>query len=307
MAVEFKSGDSSDLATIDPVSKAIRVTQYNSAGEEIADHVPVTIAVSDVAVVDNDMIASFDASPYSYVSFQLSGTWVGAVRFQASNDNGTFKDVVVQNVGDIVEPYRIESTSNSLIKIPILAKYLRVRVTTYVSGTVEGSAFAYKEDVHTGQISSTGEVTIASGQSLNIGNFPATQALSASTANIGNVKILPTSDIAPNYVKVISTTGLNATLLQSGATNLAILYIVNIAATTRFFKLYNKSSAPIVGTDVPLITIPLANGQSNFTIPSLLGIDFSLGLAFAITLGADDSDTTPFTVASEVLAMISYT
>jgi hypothetical protein len=306
MAV-IKSSDSTDQLIIDPLSKAARMTMYRSDGTEVLNPVPEVLNINPVTVVDNDLLASTDVSSYSYISLQLTGTWVGSVRFQASNNNGTFQDIVVQNVGDIAEPYRIESTENSLIKIPVLAKFLRVRATSYTSGLVDGSCLAYEQDVHTGQISSTGEVTIAAGQALAVNNFPTSTTLDTSTADIGNVKILPKSNITPSYLKVISGVGLNSTLVQSGFTNLAILYIVNIAATTRFFKLYNKSTAPIVGTDIPLITIPLANGQSSFTIPSLVGIDFSQGLSFAITLGAADTDTTPFTVAAEVLAMISFT
>jgi hypothetical protein len=113
MGVEIKSGNSSDLQTVDPTSKAGRVTMYRSDGTEIVDHVPDLLVVSDVTVINNDLIASFDASDYSYISFQLRGTWVGEVRFQASNDNGSFEDIVVQNVGDITDPYTVSSTANS--------------------------------------------------------------------------------------------------------------------------------------------------------------------------------------------------
>ena len=144
------------------------------------------------------------------------------------------------------------------------------------------------------------------GTDLDPHTDPAT-ILGASSEKIGEVSFTPASAIAPLYLKVVSATGTNDTLVQAGVSNLAILHIVSTAATPRYFKLYNKATAPVSGTDVPLIVIALATGASNFTLPALVGIDFSLGLSFAITLGVSDTDSTPFTVVGEVVAMLSYT
>jgi hypothetical protein len=306
MAVELKSGSGTDLATVGAVSKALRVTMYDDAGAPVLRNDPEEIAVSPVTVVNNDLITSLDVSRFKFFSLQLTGTWVGTVTFEESNDNGTFTEVVVQRAGDVLNPYGTSVTTNQLVKIPTLAKYLRVRVTSYTSGTVEGTCFGYKEQNDTGQISSTGEVTIAAGQSIGL-DAGSSVALAAGTNDIGTVKVRPLITINPIYKKVISATGVNSTLVQAGASNLGILHIVNGAATARFFKLYNQATAPVVGTDIPMITITLAPGASNFTLPALVGIDFSLGLAFAILLGVEDSSTTPFTVSGEVTAMLAYT
>jgi hypothetical protein len=161
MAVEIKSGAGSDLATVDATSKAMRVTNYDSAGAEIVQSLPIAIVMSDVTVVDNDLIGSLDVSAYKFVSIQLTGTWVGTVSFQGSNDNGTFYDVAVQDPRALATPYVTSLTAVGLVKVPVIFKYLRVRVTAYTSGTVEGTAYGYKEENSTGQISSTGEVTVA--------------------------------------------------------------------------------------------------------------------------------------------------
>ena len=161
MAVEIKSGNSTDLSTVDPTSKALRVTSYDSSGNEIIQSLPVSIIMSDVTVVDNDLIDSLDVSAYKFVSIQLTGTWVGTVSFQGSNDNGTFYDVAVQDPRALATPYVTALSAVGLVKVPIIFKYLRVRVTAYTSGTVSGTSFGYKEENSTGQISSTGEVTIA--------------------------------------------------------------------------------------------------------------------------------------------------
>jgi hypothetical protein len=160
MAVEIKSGAGSDLLTVDALSKAIRVTNYSSDGTE--GHglhpLPVVIPVLPVTAAGDDVVASTDVSEYKFISLQLNGTFQATVKFQGSNDNGTFYDTVVQTPGILQEPYVTEKTGIGIVKIPILFKYLRVRVTAYTSGTVEGVAFAYKEANDSGQISSTGTI-----------------------------------------------------------------------------------------------------------------------------------------------------
>ena len=327
MAVEIKSGAGSDLSTVDPISKAIRVTNYNSAGVEIVQSLPVSIAVSPVTASNTDIIPTLDVSAYKFVSLQLTGTWSGTVQCQGSNDNGTFYTVTVQDPTVIAAPYVTSLTANGLVKIPVLFKYLRVRVTAYVSGSVTGTAFGYKEDNVTGQISATGTVSLNAETTKVIGTVSlsantavalsantsvalasgSTVGLAAGSAVIGTVKVISAAASGVQYQKFISTTGLNATLVKAAPANLQILHIVNGAATQRFFKLYNKASAPIVGTDIPIITVTLApSAASNFTLPALTGIDFSVGLSFAVTLGVADNDITPFTVVGEVTAMIAY-
>ena len=160
---------------------------------------------------------------------------------------------------------------------------------------------------------SIGSVGLNAGSSVigNVGletgtNSIGSVSLSAGTNIIGKVQIEPEAG-TPQYQKFISTSGLNATSVKGSAAKLTILHIVNGAATLRYFKLYNLATAPTVGTDVPLITITLApSSASNFTLPAFIGIDFSVGLSFAVTLGVADTDTTGFTVVGEVTAMLAY-
>jgi hypothetical protein len=493
MAVEVKSGAGSDLATVDSVSKAIRVTNYNSGGVEGTRELPVSLAVAPVTVVDNDIISSVDVTEYKFLSFQLTGDWVGTVTFQGSNDDGTFYDIVSQDTTSLTSPYSPSSTVVGLFKIPVIYRYFRARVTAYSSGTVTGTAYGHKEDNVLNSVGQVGTVTLAAESSKVIGtvNVATTPASATGTINaadtavaapgndgvmlvgtpsvgstvvldlapedsawavelsgtlggatfyfessasstdgvdgnwislngrktgivnsilesstttegfhrgtlagmsyfrlraiggvgitatvtirvghgealvflaasipsgtneiggvsnvqklggetvtmgggivtagtqrvtvatdtpvvlgagdeaIGSVKFLPAIATDPIYHKIISATGVNATSLKGSSGNIGILHIVNGAATQRFFKLYNKASAPTVGTDVPLITITLAPASaSNFTLPFGVGINFDVGIAYAILLGVADSSTTPFTVAGEVTAMIAYT
>lgn len=65
----------------------------------------------------------------------------------------------------------------------------------------------------------------------------------------------------------------------------------NLDGTTIYLKIYNKATAPTVGTDTPVMTIPIPTLQ---TIEPVWagGIDFSAGIGVGATTGVADNDTT---------------
>lgn len=82
-------------------------------------------------------------------------------------------------------------------------------------------------------------------------------------------------------------------------------YVANLnAASTRYLKIYDKASAPTVGTDTPVITIPIPAGSAaNVAFPN--GIAFALGIGIgATTLIADADATAPS--ANEVVMNLFY-
>jgi hypothetical protein len=289
MAVEIKSGDSTDLLTVDPLSKSMRVTNYNSDGIEGFQSLPIDIPVVQVSAAGGDIISSLDVQSYKFVVLQLTGTWVATITFQGSNDGGTFFPILSSDPSGGIAIGQTTATSNRLIKIPTLFKFLRVKVTAHTSGTVEGVAFGHRDENSSGLIAAIGPVTLQ----------PET------TKVIGTVNIAGTGG-TQEYFKIISQVGLNSNLVKNSAGKVTILHLVNSVATARYFKMYNKDSAPIVGIDVPLFTVSLPTGATTFTLPALVGIDFSLGIAFAITLGVADGDATPDTVVGAVTGLIAY-
>jgi hypothetical protein len=310
MAVEIKSGTSSDLLTIDAVSKALRVTNYDSDGEERLFHpLPVTIATSAVTQVDNDVIDAVDVGEYKWVSLQLSGTFVADVQFQGSNDNGTFYNVIVQDPGLLLEPYRTLITGPGLVKIPVLYKYLRARVTSYTSGTVEGIAFGYKESNDTGQISSTGAIT----GSVSVTNLPAVQTVdgSVSITNLpatqpvsGSVTIVGNTSLSPFYA--IGTTGTNETGVSSVPSVLRSIVFTNLAATPRHLKLYDDSAIPVAGVGFPVIVCSMAAaGTLAFPLP-VEGFPFANGIGFTMVLGAANNSTSPATTQPDFTVSMIY-
>jgi hypothetical protein len=69
--------------------------------------------------------------------------------------------------------------------------------------------------------------------------------------------------------------------------------VSNINAAVRYFKVYNTSAAPTVGTDTPVLVLPIpgATTGGGVTIVFPMPISFATGISVALTTGIADSDT----------------
>lgn len=98
----------------------------------------------------------------------------------------------------------------------------------------------------------------------------------------------------------IATASTNAVSIQAGRTRLRAVLVSNGSSTVHHLKVYNKGSAPTVGTDTPLLTINCgaAAGAGPVLISFPCDTILHAGLAFAITGGVNsalDSDATSAT------------
>jgi hypothetical protein len=119
----------------------------------------------------------------------------------------------------------------------------------------------------------------------------------------------PTAPATPYILNSLATT--NGALILTGTSGLHAFYATNTGATPAFVKLYNKATAPTVGTDVPAMIIPVPAAVAGVpgvaTLPiGTNGFRFALGLGIAITGGVADSDTTAIG-AGQVKVMLSRT
>lgn len=107
--------------------------------------------------------------------------------------------------------------------------------------------------------------------------------------------------------KLISLATTNANVVKNTGGNLYSIVAIGLTSTVRFLKFYNKATAPTVGTDVPVMTIPVpANTQgAGISIPFSMGVNFPLGIAIAITAGSADSDVAVIG-AGDVLINLTY-
>jgi hypothetical protein len=172
--------------------------------------------------------------------------------------------------------------------------WFRVRATAHTSGTAEWiiqPAPYATEPIPAAQISGTQPVS---------GTVTAT--VTAGTVN-------PVVPATPYFVNSAAST--NGALILTGTSGLQAYYATNNGASPAFVKLYNKATAPTVGTDVPEMIIPVPAAVSGVPGVAQLpigfaGFRFPLGLGIAITGGAADSDTTAV-AAGQVKVKLSRT
>ncbi len=171
-------------------------------------------------------------------------------------------------------------------------KWFRVRATAHTSGTasyiLQPGAYA-TEPIPAAQVTGTQPVS-------------GTVTVTAGTVN-------PVVPATPYFLNSAATT--NGALILTGTSNVSSFYATNEGATAAYIKLYNKATAPTVGTDVPEMTIPVPAAVSGVpgvaTIPiGFHGFRFALGLGIAITRNAVHTDTTAIG-AGEVKVKLSRT
>jgi len=140
--------------------------------------------------------------------------------------------------------------------------------------------------------------------------IPAAQVTAAQPVS-GTVTatVTPPAPTTPYFVNSAATT--NGALIITGTSSVHSLWATNEGASTAFLKLYNKATAPTVGTDVPEMIIPIpaaVGGVPGVANPNMgfIPFRFALGLGISITRNAVFSDTTAIG-AGEVKVKLSRT
>lgn len=190
----------------------------------------------------------------------------------------------------------IETTTGNLSAAPAYAwelsvnglKWFRVRATAYTSGT---QAWTFQPGTYATEPIPGAQIS---------GTQPVSGTVTATVTGGTTLPVTPTQA----FVNSAATT--NATSTKASAGTVWSIVATNTNAAARYLKLYNKASAPTVGTDVPVLTIALpagglaqVNGGSN-------GLRFATGIAWALTVSAADS-ATDAVAASEIKVGIAYT
>lgn len=127
---------------------------------------------------------------------------------------------------------------------------------------------------------------------------PPVRVISApSTAVTGTVTatVMPPVPVTSYYLN--SLAGTNIGVIVATTSGVSTLYCTNSGSTPVFVKLYNKSTAPVLATDIPEMIIPIpaaVDGYPGIASPNIgfIGLRFALGLGIAITGGLADNDTT---------------
>lgn len=112
------------------------------------------------------------------------------------------------------------------------------------------------------------------------------------------------ASVAPVRQKIASAASTNATSVKAAPGSVAGYTLTNTTASFKYFRLFNKASAPTVGTDSPVLIVGLpANSSVCHSFPA--GMFLSTGIAFAITGAVADLDAT-VTAANDVVGALFY-
>jgi hypothetical protein len=104
---------------------------------------------------------------------------------------------------------------------------------------------------------------------------------------------------------VESAASVNATLVKASPGDVYEISLTNYSAAAKFFKFYDKASAPTVGTDTPCLTIALAANSEKVYGFGSFGKRFARGIAYAITNLQSVADATAVG-ADDVVGAFSY-
>lgn len=234
---------------------------------------------------------------YSTVAMSMvAASLVGhTIVFEISNDaklnpdtgewdgtSGTWYSVLAQRTNTITQ----ESGGTSLAATPAYGwivpvvgwRFLRVRATAHTSGSATWTL-----------LSDDGPAAMAAKPET----FYALAV--AASGGISTVARLPTAAASTN-----------ATSVKGSAGRVYFVDCVNASAAMRFLKLYNKATAPTVGTDTPFATFAIPAGQRLSVKWADIGLYLSAGIAYAFTTGAPDADTGALTANDIVGLNVGY-
>lgn len=103
----------------------------------------------------------------------------------------------------------------------------------------------------------------------------------------------PEAEVSPSVGRYrrVCTADTNADRVAARPAELVWLHLINVAASTRYVKLYDLLNAPSVGVDRPVITLAVPAGETlTAAIPD--GLPFEYGIGLGIVTGLADSDAT---------------
>ena len=219
----------------------------------------LNLTTASIVALNGDVVPSVDVSNYSSVLLQLTGTWAGTVSFQGSNDNVTFVSVNGQTVSATNSTAVQSSTVVGAFIIPVQARFLRIRVTAYTSGTVTGAGTALSNPPQ-----DMGQRTVAiNGTITTTGTTTAT--LAAGTATVGFINSAGTAFANAPTQNVYSTTNVTT------AAFVQLIAATSVAANT--VDIFDSSGQPMIlalgaaGSEVINYYVPPGGGTLKLLIP----------------------------------------
>ena len=116
------------------------------------------------------------------------------------------------------------------------------------------------------------------------------------------VGLVPQTSGGLTLTHTVAAASTNATSTKASGGQVYHVCVNNNAAYPVYLKLYNKASAPTVGTDTPVKVIEAQAGVP-YCLSSEDGLAFGTGIAWALTKGITDADTTAVLISDATVEL----
>lgn len=210
----------------------------------------------------------------STAAIQVTGTYTGALSVQVQLDATNWVTLSgatsLTNAASAAQSATIASAAVGVWQLDV-AGFMGVRVTALAA------------------VTGTAVVTLQSAAESGVLGIDTPIVLAAGSNTIGTVTA---NQPTPSAISLTSAASTNATSSKATAGSLFEISADNFTAAAKYLKLYNKASAPTVGTDVPVLTVPIPANSFVSLQFGTNGKRFTTGIAFALTGAQAVSDTT---------------
>ena len=224
---------------------------------------------------------------FDNASIQVTGTYTGILTVQVTIDGTNWVSfsgaTSLTNAITGAQTATIASAAVGIWQLDV-SGFVSVRVTALAA------------------VTGTAVVTMVGSVGAGVVGIDTPIVLAAGAAAIGTVTSTPAT---PSSIKLTSAATTNATSSKASAGSLFEITADNFTAAIKWLKLYDKASAPTVGTDVPILTVPIPINSSVSLNFGELGKRFTVGIAFALTGAQAVADTTAL-AAGDVHVSGSY-
>jgi hypothetical protein len=117
------------------------------------------------------------------------------------------------------------------------------------------------------------------------------------------------AETKPNAASRIASAAasVNATSAKGSAGEVFRIMGNNVKASVVYLKIYNKATAPTVGTDTPVLTVPIpASAVFNIDVGGATGFYLGTGIAYGFTTDAADNGTTALSAGDILDFCLTY-
>lgn len=253
------------------------------------------------AVLNTDLLTEavngwFDAASFHSATIQLitsAGITAGAVTFEQTNDILNAGSGLVLPADELTlqsaNPITSVTLAASVVRmfgVPIIARYVRVRISTAVAGGTVRVAAVFSELPYANNKINVQQATAANMQ------VTAAASLAAGTNLAGDfgLQVRNNATGAASKFHLVSAATTNAAIVKNAAGRLLGWRISNTNAAFRFVKLHNIATTPTAGTGVvETIAVPPNNSITGFIAQ---GSGFAAGIGLTTTALAADADST---------------